>query len=360
MPKRDADRRSVSAPNTVTLERAATSSNHASSKDRRYVEETIGFIGLGRMGTAMATNLVNSGRQVKAYVRQADRFRELIARGLQPSNEIKHLFDCSIVITMLPDDNAVREVILGRSGLGLDGLALGLAPGAVHLSMSTISTAAASEFAAEHLKSGHGYVAAPVFGNPDAAKARQLFIIAGGAAADIERCRPIFDILGQKSFVVGSDPATANLIKLAGNAMGAATLEILGEVLALARKRGLDPGQLLDILTGTMFGGRAHQIYGGKIASQTYARGGFVFPLALKDLRLALAEAEAAAVPMPSVSVVRDRLIAGIARGYSDMDWSALGLLAAEEAGLKPKSADAAPESMTTAPRLAAHAKNKS
>ena len=83
-----------------------------------------------------------------------------------------------------------------------------------------------------------------------------------------------------------------------------------------------------------MFGGRAHKIYGDKIVAQTYAAG-FVPPLALKDVRLALAEAENAGAPMPSVDVVRDRLIAGIARGYADLDWSALGLIAAEEAGLR-------------------------
>jgi 3-hydroxyisobutyrate dehydrogenase-like beta-hydroxyacid dehydrogenase len=180
-----------------------------------------------------------------------------------------------------------------------------------------------------------------VFGNPDAAKARQLFVIAAGVPADVERCRPIFDALGQQTFRVGSAPATANLIKLVGNAMSAATLEILGEVLALARKRGLDPQEVLAILTGTMFGSRVHRIYGGKIAGQQYAVGGFVFPLALKDIRLALNEADSAGVPMPSVSVVRDRLITGIARGYSELDWSALGLLAAEEAGLTVEPADA-------------------
>jgi 3-hydroxyisobutyrate dehydrogenase-like beta-hydroxyacid dehydrogenase len=123
--------------------------------------------------------------------------------------------------------------------------------------------------------------------------------------------------------------------------MSAATLEVLGEVFALARKRGLDPRQLLAILTGTMFGSRVHKIYGAKIAEQEYASGNFIFPLALKDVRLALQEAEAAGVPMPSVSVVRDRLITGIARGYAERDWSALGLLAAEEAGLSVKAADA-------------------
>jgi 3-hydroxyisobutyrate dehydrogenase-like beta-hydroxyacid dehydrogenase len=115
--------------------------------------------------------------------------------------------------------------------------------------------------------------------------------------------------------------------------MTATTLEMLGEVVAVARKRGLDPKAFIDIMTGTMFGGRAHKIYGDKIVSQSYAAG-FVLPLVLKDVRLALAEAESAAAPMPSVDVVRDRLITGIARGYADLDWSALGLIAAQEAGL--------------------------
>ena len=139
--------------------------------------------------------------------------------------------------------------------------------------------------------------------------------------------------LGQKTFVVGTDPGHANLVKLLGNMMTATTLEMLGEVVAVALKRGLDPKPFIDIMTSTMFGGRAHKIYGDKIVKQSYAPG-FVMPLVLKDVRLALAEAESAGAPMPSVSVVRDRLITGIARGYADLDWTALGLIAAEEAGL--------------------------
>jgi 3-hydroxyisobutyrate dehydrogenase-like beta-hydroxyacid dehydrogenase len=119
------------------------------------------------------------------------------------------VYDREFVITMLPDDAAVREVVFGRPDLGADGLAKRLIPGAIHLSMSTISTAASSELASEHARYGQGYVAAPVFGNPDAAKARQLFVIAAGAPNDVERCRPIFDALGQQTFVVGSAPATA-------------------------------------------------------------------------------------------------------------------------------------------------------
>jgi 3-hydroxyisobutyrate dehydrogenase-like beta-hydroxyacid dehydrogenase len=200
--------------------------------------------------------------------------------------------------------------------------------------MSTISTATAAHLASEHARYGQGYVAAPVFGNPDAAKARQLFMVAAGVPVDVERCRPLLDNLGQRTFVIGHDPAHANLVKLLGNMLTATTLEMLGEVVALVRKRGLDPKPFVDILTNTMFGGRAHRIYGDRIVAEHYAPG-FALPLALKDVRLALAEAETAAVPMPSVSVVRDRLITGIARGYADLDWTALGLIAAEDAGLQ-------------------------
>src|SRR6195256_6326255 len=181
----------------------------------------IGFVGLGHMGTAMAANLAASGRRVIAYVRRPDQIGRLEALGLRPTTDIGELLDCEDVISMLPDDDAVREIVFGRRDIGLDGLAAGLTPGAIHLSMSTISTAAASLLASEHARNGQGYVAAPVFGNPDAAKARQLFIVAAGAPADIERCRPILDSLGQRTFTIGADPGDANLFKLLGNMMSA-------------------------------------------------------------------------------------------------------------------------------------------
>jgi 3-hydroxyisobutyrate dehydrogenase-like beta-hydroxyacid dehydrogenase len=293
----------------------------------------IGFVGLGRMGVAMAANLAAKGRPVIAYVRRQDQIGKLEALGLRPTTDIGDLLHCEVVISMLPDDDAVREIVFGRSDIDLDGLAAGLMPGSIHLSMSTISSATASMLASEHARNGQGYVAAPVFGNPDAAKARQLFIVAAGATADVERCQPILDAIGQRTFVIGTEPGDANLFKLLGNMMSATALEMLGEVVAVVRKRGLDPQPFIDIMTSTMFGGRAHKIYGDKIARQTYAPG-FVLPLVLKDVRLALAEAEQAGAPMPSVGVVRDRLITGIARGHGELDWTALGLIAAEEAGL--------------------------
>jgi len=257
------------------------------------VEGTIGFIGLGHMGSAMAANLAASGCKVTGYVRDPGRAQALKALGVESTNDLARLFDCDIVISMVPDDAAAHEIVFGGEQIQLKGLASGLKAGSIHLSMSTISPAMSSMLAAEHARCGQGYVAAPVLGNPDAAKARELFIIAAGAADQIDRCRPIFELLGQRSFVLGSDPASANLVKLASNVMIATTLEAMGEVFALARKRGLDPETLLDILTSTMFGSRVHKIYGAKMVAQNFAPSGFVFPLALKDVRLALAEASA-------------------------------------------------------------------
>jgi len=173
------------------------------------IEGRIGVVGLGRMGTAMAANLAAAGREVIGYVRRPEQAHELVALGLVATRDVADLSDCEIVISMLPDDAALREVVYGREGIG--GLADRLKPGTIHLSMSTISPAAASELARRHAQRGQGYVAAPVFGNPDAAKARELFIIAAGAAAEIKRCQPIFDVLGQRTFLVGNDPAAANL-----------------------------------------------------------------------------------------------------------------------------------------------------
>src|SRR6266436_6436418 len=165
----------------------------SASSSRLQVQGEIGFVGLGHMGTAMAANLAAAGRRVIAYVRRPDQIGKLEALGLRPTTDIGDLLHCEVVISMLPDDDAVREIVFGRRDIDLDGLAAGMMPSAIHLSMSTISTAAASLLASAHARNGQGYVAAPVFGNPDAAKARQLFIVAAGGPADVERCQPIFD-----------------------------------------------------------------------------------------------------------------------------------------------------------------------
>ena len=258
---------SSAARETTPLAKTNRSENPLGAKGN------IGFVGLGRMGTAMAANLAAAGAYVTAYVRRPDQMQKLEALDLKPTTDFTKLFECSVVISMVPDDDAAREIVFGRSDVRLVGLAKGLMPGAIHLSMSTISTATASQLASEHARHGQGYVAAPVFGNPTAAKARQLFIIAAGAPADVESCRQLLAEIGQQTFVIGTNPADANLFKLLGNMMTATALETLGEVVAVIRKRGLDPKVFIDLMTSTFYGGRVHKIYGDKIAGQNYEPG---------------------------------------------------------------------------------------
>jgi 3-hydroxyisobutyrate dehydrogenase-like beta-hydroxyacid dehydrogenase len=234
-----------------------------------------------------------------------------------------------VVLTSLPNDDALVAVALGP-----EGLAGVLGPGAVHISTSTVSPAVSRRVAEEHARHHQDYVAAPVLGNPDFARERKLFVLVAGPRSALEKVRPVLERLGQHLFVIGEDAGLANLMKLAANALTATTLECMGEVLALLRKRGVDGHLAFNVLTNSLFDSRVHKTYGGKIVEGRYSPPGMAVPLATKDLRLALAEAEHAAVPLPAASLVHDRLVAMAARGWSDLDWSALGLLAAVDAGL--------------------------
>ena len=293
----------------------------------RFVVKHVGVVGLGHMGHAFAVNLVEDGYQVLAYDRDPKRAAALT--GARPAAGFADLGACNVVLTSLPDDDALAAVALG--GAGLAGV---LAPGAVHISTSTVSPDISRRVAEEHARHRQDYVAAPVLGNPDFARERKLFVLAGGARSAVEKVRPLLERLGQRLFVIGEDAALANLMKLAANALTATTLECMGEVLALLRKGGIDRHLAYDVLTNSLFDSRVHKTYGGKIVDERYTPPGFAVPLATKDLRLALAAAEKSQVPMPAASLVHDHLVELAARGWAELDWSALGLLAAVNAGL--------------------------
>lgn len=290
---------------------------------------SIGIIGLGRMGQVFGELLIGSGAQVTAYDRDGDRVQTLARRGASPASGLRDFAECDIVLTSLPDDDAVRAVVLSESGL-----ASVLRPGSIHLSTSTIGVAFCRELDAAHRKLDQRLVAMPVLGNPDMAAKRELFILLGGPTAAIERCRPVIERLGQRSFHVGDMPWLASATKLACNMLTAATLQSMGEVFAFLEKVGVPPARAQQILTGSLFDGRVHKAYGQKIVDRRYTPPGMTVPLAVKDLRLLLAEAEHSNVPMPVASLLHDRLVAAQARGWSELDWSALGLLAAFEAGI--------------------------
>ena len=289
----------------------------------------LGVLGLGHMGHAFAANLIADGASLTVFDHKPELAAPLAAHGAAIAKDIADFAGCDIVLTSLPDDDVVRQVVLGA-----EGLAVVLRQGALHISMSTISVTLSRELAHAHRARGQGFVAAPVLGNPDLAAARQLFVLAGGEAADLQRSLPVLKRLGQRVFVVAEDPGLASLMKLAGNVLTAATLQSMGEVFALLAKAGLPPERAQEILTGSLFDGHVHKAYGGKIVTQHYSPPGMTVPLAVKDLRLALAAAEHEAVPMPVASLVHDMLVAAEARGWADLDWSVLGRLAAANAGL--------------------------
>jgi 3-hydroxyisobutyrate dehydrogenase-like beta-hydroxyacid dehydrogenase len=238
MPDPEIGRSRPSVVDIVALSRNAEPSIPAALRNLRAPDSRIGLVRLGQIGSGIAINLMRSGMKIVANTHRRERAAELAAVGLEASIDFAEPRDCPAVVTSLPDNSAVREVIFGSES-GRTGLLDCLGPGAIHLSMSTISPAADSEFAVEHILRGQGYVTAPVFGNSDTAKARQPYILTAGAADDVNRYQPIFDAGGRRTFRIGADPANANLIKLAANALTAVTMETLGEVLALARKRGL-------------------------------------------------------------------------------------------------------------------------
>ncbi len=290
----------------------------------------LAFIGLGQMGQGMAANLVKAGHEVAVYNRSVDKAAGLVAQGAKlagtPAEAAK---GAEAVFTMLADDKALEAVVFGA-----DGLISTLAPGTVHVSSSTISVALAERLTEAHAKAGQGFVSAPVFGRPDAAAAAKLFIVAAGAPEVVARLQPLFNVLGQRSFVVAETPSSANLVKLSGNFLIGSVIESLSEAFALVAKGGIDPAAYLDLLTSTLFTAPVYKTYGGLIAGETFTPAGFAAPLGQKDVRLILAAGEALNVPLPLASLLRDRFLALLAQpGGAELDWSAISMLARRDSG---------------------------
>lgn len=295
----------------------------------------IGFIGLGAMGAPMAQNLIAARHEVALWNRTRAKAEAVAAGKAQvAATPAEATRSAAAVVTMLADDAALAEVMYAPGGVRE-----ALAPDAVHVSMSTISVEFSRGLAGVHRERGQHYVAAPVFGRPEAAAARRLTIIAAGAAAALARCQPIFDAVGHRTFVVGEEPGRANLVKLSGNFMIAAMLETLSEAFALVRKSGIDPEQWLDIMTETLFPAPIYKSYGSLMARRQFSPPGFRLVLGLKDVQLVLAAAGEQTVPMPLASLVRDSALAAVAAGLGDQDWAALARVAEARAGISDSSA---------------------
>jgi 3-hydroxyisobutyrate dehydrogenase-like beta-hydroxyacid dehydrogenase len=293
----------------------------------------VGLIGLGGMGTGLAKSLLRAGHHVTVFNRTRSRAEALRADGATVAATPAEACRAGIVMTMLADDAALESQVFGDGGI-----LASLPRGGVHISCSTISVALSDRLTAAHSAAGQEFVSCPVFGRPDAAEAGRLAAVAAGPTQVIDRCKPLFESFGPKLLVVGEKPSLANVVKLTGNFLIASVLESLSEAVAFARKSGVDPGALMDFLTSTLFNAPVYKIYGGLIVEGNYDNVGFALPLGLKDVRFVLQAAEAQNVPMPIASVLRDRFLTAMARGNADKDWSALGLIAMQDAGLSQAS----------------------
>lgn len=295
---------------------------------------TVAFLGLGHMGAGMARRLGAAGFRLRLWNRTTERATRLASElddAVACTTPREAARDAAFVVTSLADDAAMRAVCCDER----DGLLAGLAADAVHLGTSTLSVALVTELVARHADAAAHYLAAPVFGRPDAAARGELLVITGGGGAPdlVTRCQPIFAAIGRGTLPVDTAPQAA-LLKLVGNYCIAGTIELLAEALTLAEKGGIAPERTMELLSGDLFGSPLVRGYGGRIARGEFEPAGFAMPLGLKDVTLALESGAALRVPLPLGSLVRDHLLAALAQGREHLDWAGLATVLRDQAGL--------------------------
>ena len=288
----------------------------------------VGFVGLGNMGRGMASNLLQAGHQVTVFNRSPGKSEALVGQGATLAGKVADACRGDAVITMLADDSALEDVVFSK-----DGILSSLPKGAIHISSSTISVALSRRLTESHAGAGQRFVAAPVFGRPNAAAARQLYIAAAGPGPAVRDAMPLLEAMSQRTYVLSDTPCQANLAKLSGNFLIASVIESLGEALALVGKAGVDRKQFVELLTSSLFNAPVYKVYGALLADDAPAPVGFSAPLGLKDIKLALAAGDELRVPMPLASLLRDRFLSLLAQQGEELDWSAIGKLAMRDAG---------------------------
>jgi 3-hydroxyisobutyrate dehydrogenase-like beta-hydroxyacid dehydrogenase len=288
----------------------------------------VGFIGLGAMGSAMASNLVAAGHHVTVWNRSEAAAEKLASLGAKAASTPDRAAQGEVLHSMLANDQAVRSVFLDG------GLLDAMDPGTLHVNHATISVALARQLAEEHARRGLGYVAAPVFGRPDVAAAGKLNMLVAGVPGAIEKARPLLETMAMRLWPMGETPERANVVKLAGNFMIVSAIESLAEASVLARAYGVSAADFIELMTSTLFASPVYQGYGKAMAEERFTPPGFALPLGLKDVMLAQDAAQAEQVPMPLAGVLRESLIEALADGAQEMDLAALARASARRANL--------------------------
>ena len=291
----------------------------------------VAFLGIGRMGSAIASRVLGGGHDLVVYNRTSGKTAELEAAGAGVAPSIAAA--CSereVVMTMLADDGALSAVVLEPGGLRES-----LPAGAIHVVMGTHGVATVRALAAAHAQAGQILVAAPVLGRPDVAAAGKLGIVTAGPPEAVAFCQPLFEVIGRRTFDAGPAPEGATAVKLANNFLLGCAIEVMGEAFSLARSYEVAPEVLYDVMTDGLFSAPAYNVYGKIIAEEAYDNVGFTADLGLKDANLILAAADLARVPLPSANAWRDRLLGAIAHGDGGKDWAVVALEQARASGLE-------------------------
>lgn len=284
---------------------------------------TIGFIGLGHLGGALAGNLLKKGHKIYIYNRTPEKMEPFIEKGALPCSSVLEVAKtCNIIITCLSDDAALRSITEGD-----EGLAINLREGGIHISMSTILPQTSTVLETLHQQYKSYYMACPVIGRPEAVTAEKAnFCIAGheGSKATVKKI--LQDAGGANVFDYGNEAAVANVAKLCTNFLIASAIESMAEALTLAEKSKVDKRKLLSMLTQTVFNSPIYVNYGNQIVEERYQPAGFSLKLGLKDMSLVLAQAEAADINMPFAKLLQERMLNCVTNNLGDYDWTALAM----------------------------------
>ena len=290
----------------------------------------VGFIGLGRMGSGMASRILEHGHDLVVYDVVPESTARAADAGARVASSLADLCaEREVVITMLAEDAAVHEVALGAGGLRD-----ALPAGAIHLAMGTYGIGTIRTLSSAHAAAKQTLVAAPVLGRPDLAASGQLGIVSAGPDDAVSRCEPLFTIIGRLTFRAGKEPEAASAIKLANNLVLGCAIQAMGEAFSLVRKYDVQPQVLYDVMTEGLFSAPAYKVYGKIIVEEAYDRAGSTIALNLKDANLIIAAGDIARVPLPSGNTFRDRLLSAIAHGDAARDVAALALEQARACGL--------------------------
>jgi len=291
----------------------------------------VGFIGLGRMGHGMAGRILGAGHDLAIYDQIPELLENLGTAGATVASSVAEVVaDRELVVSMLPHDEALKELAFSAGGL-LESMA----EGTIHMPSGTHGVEIIRQLTNAHGEAGQILVAGHVLGRPDLAAEGQLTVVPGGPPDVLERLQPIFDVLGKRTFITGDEPQTATAVKIANNFVLGCAIEVIGESMSLVRKFGVDPALFQQVLTEGLFGSPAYQVYGQIIVDEAYDKVGASVQIGLKDANLALAAGEAVDVPLPCANVMRDRLLGAKAHGDGDLDWAVMAREQARASGIE-------------------------